>query len=102
MNNESRNIPITELDLPMIRDQIIDGPVGAEVLVDGHPARCYLSSPAWRSEGIIIEFDPPHPKFGEQFGTGYYRFLAPGLLGWGHDGEVMEVVLAIDDAHRAH
>ena len=94
MNNKAKHIPITELDLPLITYDTEEPPYGVQVLVDGHPARCFLSSPAWRSQGIVIQFDPPHPKFGEQFGTDYYRFLAPGLLGWGHSGEVMEIVLA--------
>lgn len=86
-------MPITELDLPVITDHTDEErPTGAKVLVDGHPAQCFLSSIAWRSVGIIILFDEPHPRFGKEFGTKHYEFLAPGLLGWGHYGESMEVL----------
>lgn len=69
------------------------------VLVDGHPGWGGIGTFGRYSLALVIDFDPPHPRFGEQFGTKYFRFdpEEPGLVHWGFEGETLRIELVVDD-----
>lgn len=86
----SGKLPVKEDEIPTI------GPEGdiqpLKVTVDGIEGSCFISSDGWSSDKIIIKFETPHPKLGEDFGTKYFRFTKDGLMQWGHDGEEVEIL----------
>jgi hypothetical protein len=47
------------------------------------------------STRLNIVLESPHPDFGVEFGTKYFRFIAPGLVEWGHDGKRFNVLKAV-------
>ena len=44
------------------------------------------------STRLTLQLEAPHPDFGIDFGTKYFRFLEPGLVEWGHDGKQFTVL----------
>ena len=40
---------------------------------------------------MVILFDKPHPRWGENFTTKYFLFDCPGKMVWGHNGECMDI-----------
>ena len=43
------------------------------------------------SDRIVITFENEHPEYGKEFSTKHFKFLDPGVLGWGHDGKVINI-----------
>ena len=96
MSNFVQNIPLKEEDIPVLLEHGMEiEPL--DVIVDGHPATCMIVAVAWRSTGIVISFNPPHPRWGNEFGTKYFLFQQPGVMKWGHDGETMQITHFINE-----
>ena len=83
--------PVEEDHVPVRKDDGVDVEA-LMVTVDGLDATCIIVDTSWRSTGVSIEFESPHPKLGEDFGTKYFRFISPGVMEWGHDGETLEIL----------
>ena len=70
-----------------------EAPIMHDVLVDGIPAKAGVGSFGMYSTRIVLLFDPPHPKWGNEFAT--KRFMIeednPGVLKWGHEGESFNI-----------
>ena len=92
--------PVEEGHVPVRKDDGVDvEPL--MVTVDGLEATCIIVDTPWRSPGVSIEFKSPHPKLGGAlmregglyyFGTKYFRFISPGVMEWGDDGETLEIL----------
>ena len=63
---------------------------GIRVVADGRKATCFVASPEWRSQKIVILYDDEEDPM-MAFTTKYYLFNEPGKMSWGHQGEVMEM-----------
>ena len=96
--------PATENDILVINDRHgfdenpnLDPPILHDVLVDGHPAKAGVGSFGMYSTRILLLFDPPHPEFGDEFGTKYFMFddNVPGLVNWGHEGKSFRIELIV-------
>jgi hypothetical protein len=87
----SEEAPVTAAEVPTI--QPIEGiPArGLPVYADGVPAQIFVIDRGFASDKIAIEFEVPHPRFDDFFGTKYFYWSKPGELGWGHDGEIIHV-----------
>jgi hypothetical protein len=40
---------------------------------------------------VVLRFDPPHPEFGAEFGTDYFKIEQPGVLSWGFEGRSFRI-----------
>jgi hypothetical protein len=92
--------PATEEDLKIANDHhILDEapasspPILHDVLVDGVPGRAGIGALGGWSDCILLVFDPPHPEYGERWGTKHFSFdmTEPGLVHWGHEGATLRV-----------
>jgi len=45
------------------------------------------------SDKIVILFNELHPHWGEFFTTKYFFFETPREMSWGHNGEVMKILV---------
>jgi len=102
---ETRIRPATEQDLIIQNDdhKLHPRSDGApytlhDVLVDGHRGKAGVGSLGLWSERILLVFDPPHEKYGEEWMTKYFMFDEedPGLVRWGHNGESFRLDLIVD------
>jgi hypothetical protein len=99
---EKETIPATEESLTL---QIDDHPMANPrplqlspphaVIVDGIPGTAAVGSMGGYSTRLNIVLESPHPDFGVEFGTKYFRFIAPGLVEWGHDGKRFNVLKVV-------
>ena len=82
-------IAITEEMIPIVvgNDEIRM----VRVTVDGCLASCFLHDRVCYSTKLVILFDKPHPRWGENFTTKYFLFDCPGKMVWGHNGECMDI-----------
>lgn len=102
--SEFERRPATENDLIIVNDRHgfdenpnLESPIMYDVLVDGHPAKAGVGSFGLYSTRILLLFDPPHPEFGEEFGTKYFMFddNKPGVVNWGHEGKSFFIELLV-------
>jgi hypothetical protein len=63
-----------------------------KVSVDGYNAEIFISE-NYGSDKIVILFNELHPHWGEVFTTKYFFFETPGKMSWGHNGEVMKILV---------
>ena len=63
------------------------------VLVNEIEAKCVIGTFGTYSTRIMLSFETKHPELGKEFTTKYFRFLEPGILGWGHDGKTMKIIV---------
>ena len=63
-----------------------------KVSVDGYNAEIFISE-NYGSDKIAILFNELHPHWGEVFTTKYFFFETPGEMSWGHNGEVMKILV---------
>ena len=63
-----------------------------KVSVDGYNAEIFISE-NYGSDKIVILFNELHPHWGEYFTTKNFIFETPGEMSWGHDGEIMKILL---------
>jgi len=63
-----------------------------KVSVDGYRAEIFIDE-RYGSDKIIILFNDIHPKWGEVFTTKYFIFKSPGEMSWGHEGEIMKILI---------
>jgi hypothetical protein len=66
-----------------------EAPIMHDVLVDGTRAKAGVGSFGTYSTRIVLLFDPPHSKWGNEFTTKDFNIDKdnPGVLKWGHNGE---------------
>ena len=88
-NTDNERILITEEMIPILSGN--DNPEMIRIIVDEHPARCFLQDRRWNSTKIVILFDKPHPLWGDYFTTKYFDFIEPGSMRWGHNEEKMKI-----------
>jgi len=98
--------PATEKDLMIENDshgfdtQTPEGPPQLhKVLIDGKPGLAGIGSLGAFSERILLVFDEPHPEFGEEFMTKYFKInpQEPGLLHWGHEKRTFNIEILIEE-----
>ena len=85
--------PVEEGHVPVRKDDGVDvEPL--MVKVDGLETTCFISGGEWRSSKVILVFESPHPKLGEDFGTKKFRFGGPGVLEVvaGGNAETLEIL----------
>ena len=88
-----RNVPCTEEMIPVERfDNAGEEIKPISVLVDGNLAKCFITSPPWLSTKIVLLFDEPNLRWGDSFTTKHFRFVEPGKMQWGHNGEHMRIL----------
>ena len=63
------------------------------VLVDGEKAKCVMGTFGTWSERFNLSFEEEHPELGKEFSTKYFEFLEPGVIGWGHEGKSLKIVV---------
>ena len=63
------------------------------VLVDGLKAKCVMGTFGTWSDRFNLTFESEHPSLGKEFSTKHFEFLEPGILGWGHGGEKLSIVV---------
>ncbi len=63
------------------------------VLVDGIKAKCVIGPFGTWSDRFNLTFDTDHPELGKEFSTKHFEFLEPGILGWGHQGDKLKIVV---------
>jgi hypothetical protein len=97
---EIKTCPATEIDLIVQNDNhgfdqnpSLEPPMMHDVLVDGQPAKAGVGSFGAYSTRIVLVFDPPHPKWGNEFSTKYFIFndKEPGVVKWGHEGKTFNI-----------
>mgnify|MGYP006145793859 FL=1 len=88
-NTDNEKILITEEMIPIVYDN--GEPKTIRIVVDEHPARCFLRDRGWNSTKIVILFDNPHPVWNEFFTTKHFDFIEPGKMHWGYNEEVMKI-----------
>lgn len=54
-------------------------------------ARIFIRGRGFSSGKIVIEFEHPHPRFGTTFATKYFAMDEPGVLSWGHEGQMISI-----------
>jgi len=83
--------PVTEEEIPVLRE-FEEGHEnnGIRVLADGRKATCFVASPGWRSQKIVILYDDEEDPM-MAFTTKYYLFKEPGKMSWGHQNAVLEM-----------
>ena len=93
MSKITQNRPVSEEDVPIVTEfkEGVD-PEGLRVTADGHPANCFIASTYFRSDKIVLLFDPPHPKYGKGWATKHFRFVEPGTMARGHEGRTMTIL----------
>lgn len=81
--------PIREIEIPVLTS-FEEGfeSKGLRILADGRPATCFITSPAYSSQKIVVLFDGSDDPM-DAFTTKYFRIEKPGHMQWGHDGKVM-------------
>ncbi len=84
-----KTIAITEEMIPLVVGN--DERRMVRVIVDGHPASCFLHVRVWYTTKVVILFDAPHPRWEGCFATKYFLFDRPGKMDWGHNGECMDI-----------
>ena len=87
----SEKKPVVEAEVPTVPP--IEGvPIeGLPVFADGQPAQIFVVDRGFASDKIAIEFESPHPRFGDVFATKYYYWAEPGELAWGHEGQTIQL-----------
>ena len=95
MSDITQNREIKEEDIPIVTEfkQGVE-PEGLRVTADAHPANCFIASAYFRSDKIVLLFDPAHPEYGKEWATKYFRFSEPGVMEWGHEGKTMTILRA--------
>ena len=88
-NTDNEKILITEEMIPIVYDN--GEPKTIRIVVDEHPARCFLRDRGWNSTKIVILFDNPHPVWNEFFTTKHFDFIETGKMHWGYNEEVMKI-----------
>ena len=70
-----------------------------KVLIDGKPGLAGIGSLGAYSERVLLVFDEPHPKFGEEFMTKHFRIEPnePGLLHWGHQNRTFNIQIITEE-----
>jgi hypothetical protein len=63
-----------------------------KVSVNGYSAEIFIAE-RYGSDKIIILFDDIYPRWGEVFTTKHFIFESPGEMSWGHEGEIMKILL---------
>ena len=77
----------------LTKDMLMPFGTTLSILVDGEKAKCVMGPFGTWSDRINIVFENEHSEFGKQFSTKHFEFLEPGILGWGHDGKTMAIVV---------
>ena len=90
MEKITQNV-LTEEMLPIARING-EGFEKMKVSVDGYSAEIFIAE-RYGSDKIIILFNDIHPKWEEIFTTKYFIFESPGEMRWGHEGEIMKILL---------
>ena len=95
---EKNTIPATEEVLQL---DIDDHPMADErprelspfhpVVIDGIVGTAAVGSMGGYSTRLALTLETPHPDFGMEFRTKYFRFLEPGVVMWGHDGKQFNI-----------
>ena len=95
-------VPVNEDDIPLLMEGDTVEEKSIAVLVDGSPARCFITSFPFIRTRIVFLFDDEHPDYGKEWGTKHFKFDGPGTLNWGHDGKQMEIsrIDISDDGNR--
>ena len=63
------------------------------VLADGIKAKCVMGTFGTWSERFNLSFEEEHLELGKEFSTKYFEFLEPGIIGWGHEGQSLKIVV---------
>lgn len=100
---EKETIPATEESLQL---EVDDHPMNTPrpprlsafhpVLIDGIEGTAAVGSMGGYSTRLAIQLEAPHPDFGIDFSTKYFRFLEPGIVEWGHDGKQFTVLKIVE------
>lgn len=87
----SEQKPVVAAEVPTV--QPIEGvPVeGLPVYADDQPAQIFVVDRGFASDKIAIEFESPHPRFGDVFATKYYYWAEPGELAWGYERQTIQL-----------
>ena len=84
-------------DKLLTEDMFIPHGTTISVLVDGNKAKCVMGTFGTWSERFNLSFEEEHPELGKEFSTKYFEFLEPGVIGWGHEGESLKIVVLDED-----
>lgn len=86
MNDVPRCQPVDLDDIPRVVVYEGEDPKGLPVFADGLPAQVFVVDRGFASDKLAIEFEAPHPQWGDTFATKHYGMMQPGRLDWGYDG----------------
>ena len=81
---DANNKPeINESDFPIDSGQEQFEPL--QLTVDGHPAKGLITDRVGWSTRIVLLFEQPHPKFGNEFMTKKFFIEPAGYLNYGYE-----------------
>jgi len=87
----SEQKPVVAAEVPTVQ-QIEGVPFeGLPVYADDQPAQIFVVDRGFASDKIAIEFESPHPLFGDVFATKYYYWAEPGELAWGYERQIIQL-----------
>lgn len=79
-------------DIPYVPgDQEVTAATGLPIAADSYAGRIFVLGRGFASDKVVIEFAVDHPTWGRTFATKYFWMDEPGVLHWGHDGQVISL-----------